>query len=325
MRITVPSLLASSLAGILSLGAAACHGVKDAKVKDSSDTKVSVENDSDTSTSVAATEERNAKKKMESDKASDEAVSLASAGRISEAKEALERATAIYGDNHKAWFNLGQVREMLKEYEAAAKAYGEAARVLDDEAMYHYKLGKAYWMANEVSSAKAPLERAIQLNSRLYNAHYRLGQVHEAQGKPKQAAEAWTKSAALNPMNGAPFVDLGNLYIRYGKIAEALHVLDQGRLHVRDPDQLSNIYFGLGMAYGKRGTWKKSIEAHTKALQVNSSNLDALRQRGFAYAEIDDRKNAIQDLKSFVEQAGSGSAFYIQAANQQLFRLSVAP
>jgi tetratricopeptide (TPR) repeat protein len=251
-------------------------------------------------------------------------VSLANQGRISEAEEALERATAIYRDNHRAWYNLGQVREMLKEYESAAEAYGESARVKDDEAMYHYKLGKAFWRASSVSSAQVSLERALLLNSRLYSAQYCLGQVYEAQGKPKQAAEAWSMAAALNPMFGRPFVDLGNLYIRWDKLSEAVGVLDQGRINVRDRDLLTEIYYSLGIAHGKLGNWDKSIEAHTEAIENDARNLDALRQRGFAYAEKGDKKGAVKDLESFLDQGGGGDAFSIQAARQRIFRVKAA-
>ena len=265
------------------------------------------------------------KSQKESISLANEAVDAANQGRMTEAKELLEKATATYRDNHNAWYNLGQIRDTMKQYEEAAEAYSEAARAKDDDAMYHYKLGKAYWNANNVSSAESSLERSTQLNPRLYNAQYHLGLVYDKQGKPKQAAEAWTAAAALNPMFGKPFNHLGMLYMKWDKLPQAISVLDQGRLNVRDGEDLTEIYYNLGLAYGKQGNWDKAIEAHSSAIQSRSSNLDALRQRGFAYAEKQDVENAKRDLKSFVDQGGNGDAFHIQAANQRLFRLSGSP
>ena len=260
----------------------------------------------------------------ESKTLANEAVGAAGQGRLTEAEELLEKATATYRDNHNAWYNLGFVREQMKEYEGAAEAYSEAARVKDSDAMYHYKLGKAYWNSNNVSQAQSALERAVQLNARLYGAQYHLGQVYEKQGKPKEAAAAWSASATLAPTFGRPFIELGNLYIKWDKLDPAVSVLDQGRLNVRDGEDLTEIYYSLGMAYTKQGNWDKAIEAYSNAIQTRSSNLDALRQRGFAYAEKQDVENAKKDLKSFVDQGGGGDAFHIQAANQRLFRLSAA-
>jgi tetratricopeptide (TPR) repeat protein len=265
------------------------------------------------------------KSQKESISFANEAVDAANQGRMTEAKELLEKATAAYRDNHNAWYNLGQIRDTMKQYEEAAEAYSEAARVKDDDAMYHYKLGKAYWMSNSASSAQSALERAVQLNAKLYNAQYHLGLVYDKQGKPKEAAEAWTAAAALNPMFGKPFTRLGMLYIKWDKLPQAISVLDQGRLNVRDGEDLTEIYYNLGLAYGKQGNWDKAIEAYSNAIQTRSSNLDALRQRGFAYAEKDDVANAMKDLKEFVDQGGNGDAFDIQAANQRLMSLTVAP
>lgn len=265
------------------------------------------------------------KSHKESISLANEAVDAANQGRLTEAKELLEEATSRYKDNHNAWYNLGQIRDQMKTYVEAAEAYSQAARVKDDNAMYHYKLGKAYWNANNQSSSQGSLERAVQLNAKLYNAQYHLGLVYDKQGKPQAAAEAWTTAAALNPLFGKPFNRLGQLYIRWDKLPQAISVLDQGRLNVRDGEDLTNIYYNLGLAYGKQGNWDKAIEAHSNAIQTRSSNLDALRQRGFAYAEKEDFENAKKDLKEYVAQGGNGDAFHIQAANQRLFSMTATP
>ena len=262
------------------------------------------------------------KSQKESIQLANEAVEAANQGHIGEAEELLKKATATYRDNHNAWYVLGQIHDQQKEFEKAAEAYSEAARAKDSDGMYHYRLGKAYWSSSSISNAQSSLERAVQLNDRLYNAQYHLGLVYERQGKPKEAAQAWTASATLAPTFGKPFNELGILYIKWDKLKEAISVLDQGRLNVRDGDDLTDIYYNLGLAYGKQGNWDKAIEAYSNAIQTRAGNLDALRQRGFAYAEKKDNENAKKDLKSFVDQGGGGDAFHIQAANQRLFRLT---
>lgn len=257
----------------------------------------------------------------ESVEKANKAVDLATQGRMAEAEGLFEEATAAWRDNHNAWYNLGQIRDSLKKYKEAADAYGEAVRVRESDAMYQYKLGKAYKNDNNVSQAETHLEKAVQLNDRLYGAQYELGTVYEARDKPKEAAESYTKSASLAPTFGKPFIKLGLLYIRWDKLAEAISVLDQGRINVRDSEDLTDIYYHLGLAYEKQGNWDQAIKAYSSAIEARAGNLDALRQRGFAYAENGDKQNAIKDLKEFVDQGGLGEAFHIQAANQRLFRL----
>lgn len=251
-----------------------------------------------------------------------EGIELYNAGRVTEAASAFEEAANLSPDNHKAWYNLGQANDKIKKYEEAAKAFEEAVRVQPEDAMYHYRLGKALHEIGQVSQAETHLERAVELEDKLYKAHFVLGEVYAAQDKPSEAAKAWTRSATLAPSFGKPFNKLGKLYTRWDKLDEAISVLDQGRLNVVDGEELTDIFYHLGLAYEKQGNWDKAIEAYTSAIEVRGGNIDALRQRGFAYAEKGDKANARQDLKDFVDQGGGGDAFHLQAANERLFRLT---
>jgi tetratricopeptide (TPR) repeat protein len=188
--------------------------------------------------------------------------------------------------------------------------------------MYQYRLGKVEWENKNASVAQSHLAEAVKLNPRLYKAWYYLGLSYEAADDPKNAAAAWTKSAELNPYFGRPFIALGKLYIRWDKLAEAISVLDQGRLNVKDPQELSDVYYHLGFAYERQGNWDKAIEAYTSALAQRADNIDAKRQRGFSYANKGDKDNAKKDLKAFVDAGGGGNPFNVQAANERMFRLS---
>jgi len=253
-----------------------------------------------------------------------EGIELYGAGRVAESEKNFEEAAALASENHRAWYNLGQARDKQKKFEEAAQAYEEAVKVKPEDAMYHYRLGKALLEpeVNQMAQGETHLQRAVDLNPRLYKAHYYLGKVLAGLDKPSEAARAWTTSGKLAPFFGKPFNELGKLYIKWDMLAEAVSVLDQGRMHVKDGDELTDIHYHLGLAYEKQGNWDKAIEAYSGALETRSSNLDALRQRGFAYAESGDNAKARQDLESFIDQGGGGNAFHLQAANERLFRLT---
>jgi tetratricopeptide (TPR) repeat protein len=250
-----------------------------------------------------------------------EGIDRYSHGEFSSAEKLFGEATSLYADNHMAWYNLGQTREKLDKYKEAGEAYSQAVKHNPKDAMYQYRLGKAEWENKNVSIAQSHLEESVKLNDRLYKAWYYLGLAYEASDAPKKAAEAFTRSATLNPYFGRSFISLGKLYIRWDKLPEAVSVLDQGRLNVKDPQELSDVYYHLGLAYERQGNWDKAIEAYSGALEKRSDNLDAKRQRGFSYASRGDKANAQKDLKEFVEAGGGGNAFNIQAANERLFRL----
>lgn len=252
-----------------------------------------------------------------------EGIDAYSHGEFTSAEKKFGEATSLYGDNHMAWYNLGQAREKLDKYKEAAEAYSQAVKFNPKDAMYQYRVGKAEWENKNASVAQSHLEEAVKLNERLYKAWYYLGLSYEASDEPKKAADAWTRSAGLNPYFGKSFISLGKLYIRWDKLSEAVSVLDQGRLNVKDPQELSDVFYHLGLAYERQGNWDKAIEAYSSAMDKRTDNLDAQRQRGFSYANKGDKASAMKDLDAFVKSGGGGNAFNIQAANERLFRLRV--
>jgi tetratricopeptide (TPR) repeat protein len=246
----------------------------------------------------------------------------------------LRAATTVDPSNHNAWYMLGFVLGQQNDWREAADAFGEAVKYAGEQAMYHYKLGQALynaWDADRTGRgldlAQTHLEKAVDLNPRLYKAHWLLGKVYYNDDQPAKAAAAWTESAKLDPGFGKSFIDLGKLYIKWDHIAQAIAVLEQGTLgHVLDPRELTDIYYYLGLAYDAQQSWDKAIEAYTKAIEQRKDNVDARRQRGFSYAQKGDVAKARQDLEEFVKQRGSvpgeSPGLEVQAANDVLMRLT---
>lgn len=259
----------------------------------------------------------------------EEGVSKFQGGEFSAAERALEQAVKTKPENFIAWYNLGQVQEKLKKFKEAAESFGNAVKFKGDDPMYHYRLGKALIGNDEcepgqsanIGLAQTHLEESVKLSSTHYRSWFCLGQVYNMQGDPKKAAEAWTRSASLNPYEGEPFSELGELYIKWDKLAEAISVLDQGRVNVKDSDDQAQLLFFLGFAYEKQGNLDKAIQNYSAALEKSAGYLDARRQRGFAYANKGDKEKAKADLEAFVKAGGGGSAFEVQVANERLLRM----
>lgn len=253
-----------------------------------------------------------------------EGVQHINSGNYTQGEEALKKAASLYEDNHQAWYSLGLAHVAQKEWEDAAEAFQKAAKVHDTDAMYQYHLGHALYETDDINQAQVHLEQAVKLNERLYKAHYYLGKIYERQDKPKEAAQSWSTSATLMPFFGKPFIALGRLYLKWDMLPQAISVLDQGTLNVKDGSELTDIYYYLGLAFDAKKENDKAIEAYTKAIEVKPDNVDAKLQRGFAYANKGDNANATKDLEEFVSQGGGGNAFNIQAANDRLMRLRIA-
>ena len=255
--------------------------------------------------------------------AMNEGVDSFNQGALSAAESKFQEAVSLNRDNHRAWYNLGQLLEHRQKWDEASEAYGNAVKIEGNDPMYHYRAGKVYFMTENYDDAQTHLERAVKDNPNLYNAHFYLGKVYQAQGKPKEAADSWTQSAQANPTFGKPFNALGVLYIQWDKLPQAVQVLENGIMNVLDPEEKSDVYYHLGLAYEKQNKLDKAIEAYTNAIELRGGNLDAVRQRGISYANKGEVKKAEADLKKFVEAGGGNDAFQIQAANEILMRLAM--
>ena len=201
------------------------------------------------------------------------------------------RPPRIEEENHSAWYNLGQAREKLDKYKEAAEAFGEAVKIQAGRRHVPLPLGKALvgedctpGQESNLELAQTQLEEAVKPNGRLYKAWECLGQIYALQRRAEGGGRRVDQVGQPEPVFGKPFIALGKLYIKWDKLQEAISVLDQGRLNVKDLSEQSDLLYHLGLAYEKQGNFDKAIEAYSQAIEKKTENLDARRQRGFAYA-----------------------------------------
>lgn len=263
----------------------------------------------------------------------------------------LQLALQLDPSNHTAAYNLGMVyvqqtdsrcrdldpsdtSEQMKDrisqcrqlWDNAADAFKQAVKYADDDALYHYYLGRAYYESGKLNEARTELDRAVALNKRLYKAHWILGRIHAEQDRPREAAAAWTEACRLNPTFGKPFFDLGKLYYRWDFHDQARSVLEQGAPHAMDRDDRSNIYYQLGLVYDSTQKYDQAVDAYQKALEAKGDNLDAKFQLGLTLATKGDKNKAREVLTDYLKTVGQGTtqstAFKIMAANLRLAKLA---
>lgn len=254
-------------------------------------------------------------------------------------------ATEKYKQNHTAWFSMGEAYGKQGDWESAAGAYAEAAKYKDDDAMYNMRLGQSRYESakkkatdektgvvgnlGDLGQAQQALEKAVGQNGDLFRAHYYLGLIYREQGKPKQAAESFTRASQLNPTWGKPFIELGELYYQWDRFDEAVRVLSQAQNHVLDPELKTDVYYNLGLAYDYKARMSpaeeknfldKAIEAYSAALDARKDNNEAKLMRGVAYARKGDKSKAEADLNEFIK-SGAGDPFDKQEATKALYSL----
>ncbi len=245
-------------------------------------------------------------------------------GAVGKAIDHFDKAARIYPENHAAWYYLGYAYVDQKDFQKASEALGEAVKYKKDESMYQMLFGIALYESNNKSMAASYLEKAIELEPRLYRAYWFLGRIHDEAEEPERAAQLWSRSAVMNPQWGESFISLGQLYLRWDLLDEAISVLEQAKMHV-DPEFLPDVFYYLGLAYDSQKNWQQAIDAYSQAIEkaklISKDNIEARFQRGVASFKLGDYDNAKADLEAVAK--GSADGFTKQEANNLIMKMAV--
>ena len=260
----------------------------------------------------------------------------------------LKEATRALKDNHYAHYLLGEAYRGKKDYAHAAESLGEAVRLKPDNVMYQMMYGVSLYdkevaqaredqarlqnkKPNEIQvdlsqlsfdQAEQHLQAAVKLNGDLYYEHHYLGRIARETGRPREAAEEFSKAIVANPREPAPYVALGELYRKWDYPDQAIQVLTQGVEHVPGQADKSDLYYVLGMAYTDKQDDTKAIEAFTHAIETRKDNHVAKFMRGQAYIHKGELKKGDKDLEEFGKAAGSNQSTNKSIA--QKLRFSIA-
>jgi tetratricopeptide (TPR) repeat protein len=259
-----------------------------------------------------------------------------------------QKAVEKYHDNHLAWYGMGGAQAGKGDWSKASDAFAVAVQLDEKDPMYQMWYGvslyeKAVQTAREDQAKKENkkpeeikpdlsavnfekpsqhLQEAVKLNGDMWRAHYYLGRVFREQDKPKDAANEFSAAIKANPRESGPYIALGELYRRWDYTEEAIKVASQGTVNVPGSNEVSDIWFVLGMGYDDKRMDDKAIEAFDKAIETRKDNHKAKFQRGQAYFRKGDMMHAKRDLEDFSKSGGASLEFAKQQASKMLMDIA---
>lgn len=124
--------------------------------------------------------------------------------RITEAKEAYERAIVMKPDYLEAYLRLSRLHEQLGETDKAIASLERGLQFVQSQADYAFELGRLYFnrgKGDDLSRAEGALALAIQWRPDFSNALFTLGLVFERRGNAAMALQLYREVARLNPSN----------------------------------------------------------------------------------------------------------------------------
>lgn len=255
--------------------------------------------------------------------ANNRAIQFQKAGQYEAAEKEYRNAMALKPSNHEAAHNLGLMFESQSKWREASEAFNEALKRNDKNPMYHYNAGRALLerdcpegkegtrtCTTPPEEARREFDRAIQLSSGLYKAHYFLAQTLLQLDKPRDAAVSYTKAAETNARFLSPFIELANLYLSWDKWDEAQRVTTAALSVPENRQQRAQatmLYYLQGRASEFLKQNEKALEAYNNAVKLDDGNLEAVFHLGALYAKLGNKTEAIKWLEE-AQKRGSNNA-----------------
>jgi tetratricopeptide (TPR) repeat protein len=258
-------------------------------------------------------------------------------------------AIATWGGNHLAYYALAGAHMGKLDWAAARDAMDQAISLAPDEPMYLMFYGIASYEAAiatektaeakrqggdpaqvaidpsklDFGKALGALQRAVQIEPKLWRAHYYIGRIYRDQGFAKAAASALRESISHGPTKSGPFIALGELYRRWDHPKHAAEIALLGTARISGYES-ADVWYVLGMTYDDQRDDRLAIQAFTQVLAADPIHAKALFQRGQVYVRQKERAKAKADLEMFVK-VGSNQpslSFALQQANKMLLDLA---
>jgi tetratricopeptide (TPR) repeat protein len=183
-----------------------------------------------------------------------------------------------------AYFNLGQIALIRKDYVGAVGYFNGALRVRKDASDTYLLLAKAYMGLGQNDQAMDKINAALAFEPKYAEAHYVRGQLYLAAGDTVNAAwdfRAAVDSAPDNPEAQAAIESLGSYESWYGKAvtASASHDTSVALSSIQVARSIQPDSYDAAMLNGQilegKGDAKGAVDAYTVALKIRPNDAAA--------------------------------------------------
>jgi Tfp pilus assembly protein PilF/peroxiredoxin len=161
--------------------------------------------------------------------------------------------------------------------QAAANAFQEVIAKQPDNPEAYYNLGTLYLMQKQWTDARSYLEKAVQLRPEYAEAWNNLAMLSAEQGDAEAAIEHFRKAIQLRPTYVTALVNFGNLLRRKGDFVEAQELLTRA---LQASPESADANYGMGMLYAQHGELDKASEYLQKAVGLRPDDTEALNNLG---------------------------------------------
>jgi tetratricopeptide (TPR) repeat protein len=159
-------------------------------------------------------------------------------------------------------------------------------------------LAMASVLRRDWTSAEQYLQKVFELSPNESGALLWYARMREAQGRNDEAEQLFLRAEESAPYDPSPYAELGELYFKQNRLAEAAKQLRVSAVGMNDPlywDRLGNIYFQLGQLQEAEDAFHSALDANPYFSESNVGLGQIYERRGDATAAQENYKKGLKD------------------------------
>lgn len=241
----------------------------------------------------------------------------------------LGESIARYKHNAPALHLRGKTFYALGDYEKAIIDISKAIKIDETSYLYYYDRAMVYKAKGSFRKAIRDLKNASNLNRNHAESFYQRGIIHGSIGENEEALQNYSQAIQLRYTKADLYYRNGRILFSSGEYAKAeanftialrsyyahpdvyfyrgIAKIEQGKTESSRQDFEKNIamtseknddsYYYIGLSYLIDNNNAEAIRNFTRALAKNPRHIQSYLNRGNAYRNIGDEKNAEADFK----------------------------
>lgn len=213
-------------------------------------------------------------------------------------KEAIEAYTmylAIPGvpaQNRADGFNnRGIAHKALRHFDLAIADYGEAIKLLPNNANFLVNRANAKAGLRKTDEALADYQKAIEVDPKYFSSYAQRAILLANLSRVDEALKDFARSIELNPEYAEPYYNRGTVYSARKQYDKAIADYTKYISLIDDPKYLADAYLNRGIAVGMTVGPAKAVADFTKVIELSPKRPNAYRARAIAYRQL--KKDAL--------------------------------
>ncbi len=192
-------------------------------------------------------------------------------------------ATTLSAQQH---FSRGYDLHKAEKLEEAKRHYLEALKMDSRLPGANHNLGVIYQVEGKVDDAMRAFEAELQVQPNNALTHRQMGWLWCEKGRYDKSLQAFTRAIDLDPNDDEAYHGLGHSFGKQGRHADAVRAY-QNAIRCRP----TSIWFhNLAGHYSQLGDLVQAEQAYAKAVELDSTNVQAMKMRAYLQQTVDERR-----------------------------------